>query len=151
MTFLGKNFHFNIQKSFFSHRLYFLCLLPVSTVRNLTCNKYDPFLDQRTSISEKILPWDHFFSQFVLCLTSNNSTSRNIEGGRMHGPSPTSNFVRGRPLSSPTKSPPVHEGIFTEIVRWFRQYSSCRVSTYPSCSFDGTEGDWIKRFLICNY
>jgi len=27
------------------------------------------------------------FSQFVLCLTSNNSSSQNIEG-RMHGPSP---------------------------------------------------------------
>jgi len=32
-----------------------------------------------------------FKSQFVLCHTSNNTTSQNI-GGRMHGPSPTSNF-----------------------------------------------------------
>ena len=36
------------------------------------------------------------FSQFALCLTSNNSTSQNI-GGLMHRPSPTSNSGRTVP------------------------------------------------------
>jgi len=49
-----------------------------------------------------------FFSQFVLCLTSNNSTSQNIWGGRMHGPSPTSNF-EGLSHPVPPKSPPMSE------------------------------------------
>jgi len=44
-----------------------------------------------------------FFTQFVLSHASDNTTSRNF-GGRMHGPSPTSN-VRGG------SSPPVPLGL----------------------------------------
>ena|SRR6218665_3825985 len=45
------------------------------------------FSDQNFSISPPdISPKNLFFSDFVLCLASNNSSSRNI-GGRMHEPS----------------------------------------------------------------
>ena len=77
--------------TFFSHRLLFVCLLPVSTVLNLIYNIYDPFDDQKPLFQNKKFLLEFFFSQFVLYLTSNNSTSRNI-GGQMHGPSPYLKF-----------------------------------------------------------
>src|SRR6218665_3723240 len=56
----------------------------------------------KTSISEqKLPPWHLFFSQFVLCHASNNTTSRNIEGdGCMGRPPPqTLGAVPPVPLS----------------------------------------------------
>jgi len=47
-----------------------------------------------------------FISQFVLYLTSHNSTSQNI-GGRMHGPSPPPQVFWGTVPQSPPKSPPM--------------------------------------------
>src|SRR6218665_3388739 len=51
-----------------------------------------------------------FFRQFVLCLTSNNSSSQNIEG-RMHGPSLLLKFWGTIP-TVPPKSPPMLAPIF---------------------------------------
>src|SRR6218665_1508222 len=53
---------------------------------------YDPFLTTTTAISEKNSFMTLFFTLFVLSRASDNTTSQNIWGGRMHGPSPTSNF-----------------------------------------------------------
>jgi len=63
--------------TFFSHR----SILSVSTVLNRKYNIYDPFSLQKTSISQKMFSsFTPCFSQLVLCLTSNNSTSQNIGG-----------------------------------------------------------------------
>ena len=95
---------------FFSPRLCFVCFLPASTVSNLIYrpNMYDPynydhFLDQKPLFQIKNFLLEASFCQFVLYLTSNNSTSRNI-GGRMHGPSLHLKFWGP---SCPPKSPPV--------------------------------------------
>src|SRR6218665_3830202 len=45
------------------------------------------------------------FTRFILSRASDNTTSQNI-GGRMHGPSPTSNFG-GTVPSVPDRSPPL--------------------------------------------
>src|SRR6218665_789767 len=50
-------------------------------------------LDFRTNNSS----FTPLFTQFVVCLTSNNSTSQNI-GGRMHGPTPHLKFGGVPPL-----------------------------------------------------
>ena len=62
--------------TFFSYRFYFVCLY---TVLNLIFNiiNYDHFLDQKPVFHNKTF---FLFSQFVLYLTSNNSTSQNIGG-----------------------------------------------------------------------
>src|SRR6218665_2044279 len=57
------------KKILFRHRLYFLCVCLSLQIYNI----YDPFLDQKP-------PSETCFSQFVLCITSNNSTSQNIGG-----------------------------------------------------------------------
>src|SRR6218665_3031972 len=61
---------------------------------------YDPFLARKTP----------FFTLFILSRASDNTTSQNIGGGRMHGPSPTSQFLGDRP-PSPTRYPPLIPGI----------------------------------------
>src|SRR6218665_1702899 len=48
-----------------------------------------------------------FFTLFVVSRASDNTTSQNIGGGRMHGPSPTSN------LKKSTLSP--RAGLFTSV------------------------------------
>ena len=52
-----------------------------------------------------------FFSQFVLCLTSNNSSSRNIGDGRMGRPPPQ---ICEDLSPRPSKSTPVH-GLLPDI------------------------------------
>ena len=59
----------------FSHLLYFVCLLPVSAV-----NIYITLFLTKPLFQNKKFFLETFFSQFVLCLTANNSTSRNIGG-----------------------------------------------------------------------
>ena len=81
MTFLGKIpfYRPKFLTTFFSDRLYVVCLLSVSTVLNRMYNINDPFSWTKTSISQqKNAPITHFFSQFILCLISNNRTSQNI-------------------------------------------------------------------------
>src|SRR6218665_2755619 len=78
-------------------------LLPVSTVYIVHhVSVYDPFLNEKPLFHKKF-PSSHLFkvtSHFSRA--SLNTTSPNI-GGRMYGPSPTSNFLGDRspsPLSS---------------------------------------------------
>src|SRR6218665_2007333 len=85
--------------TFFSHRLYFVCLLRVSVVLNLihvyNIIVYDPFLDQKL-IFQKKSSMTPFLSQFVLRVAFNNSTSRNTAWGNecMGRPPPQ---IFGRP------------------------------------------------------
>src|SRR6218665_518763 len=51
----------------------------------------------KTSVSEKNSFMTLFFTQFVLSYASNNTTSRNIGRGRMHGPSPHLKFFGDHP------------------------------------------------------
>ena len=65
---------------------------------------YDHFLTRTTTVSEKNSFMTPFLKTlFVLSRESDNTTSQNI-GGRMHGPSPTSNFFWGPP-PNPPRSP----------------------------------------------
>src|SRR6218665_437453 len=53
---------------------------------------YDPFLIRKTTISENNSFLTPFFTLFLLSRASDNTILLKILGGRMHGPSPTSNF-----------------------------------------------------------
>ena len=99
--FLGKNF---ILTPKFSDDLFIvidciLCPLIVSAAWNLIGGIYNPFLDQKPIFHNNKIPLHTFFTQFVLWLTSDNSTSRNIVGTDALVV-PTSN-LGGRPLSPP--------------------------------------------------
>jgi len=76
----------------FSHRPYFVCFA------SLSCLIYW-YITYNSSISEKVPSWQLFLlsSYFYThpCYQC-NTTSPNI-GGRMHGPSPNSNFLGHRP------------------------------------------------------
>src|SRR6218665_789838 len=104
MTFFRKNFHFEAENS---DDLYFYGILLFSAVNLILCkiDVYDPYLAEKSLFHNKTFLHDTLFSHFVLCNASDNTTSRNIEG-RMHGPSPTSNF-RGTVSPVLLKSPPM--------------------------------------------
>src|SRR6218665_489676 len=78
MTFFRRKFPFLM--TCFSHRPYFVCHWPVSTINLILCNIYDPFLAKKPLFHYKTFFHDTFFSQFVLCNASNSTTSRNIGG-----------------------------------------------------------------------
>jgi len=107
---LGKNFHFtsqNFRQLFLvidSILSVFCCLFSVSTVWNLIYNIFDPLFLTK-NLFQKILILDTFFSQFVLCLTSENSTSQNI-GGTDACAVPPPQIVGDHP-PVPSKSPPM--------------------------------------------
>src|SRR6218665_2969156 len=82
--------------------LSFSQIFHIFTVLNII---YDPFLHEKTSISEKNSLMTPFFTLFLLSRASDNTTSQNI-GGRMHGPSPISNFW-GTVPPVPPRSPPM--------------------------------------------
>ena len=87
-------FHLTAQ-NFVSH-------LSISAVPYITYIHIWPFSWPKRSISEHKIPHWHvhlLFTQFLVSLTSNNSTSQSM-GGRMHGSFPTSNFGEGRCLQS---------------------------------------------------
>src|SRR6218665_3327375 len=73
---------------FFSH------IFRIFTMLNVV---YDHFLTRKTP----------FFTLFILSRTSDNTTSQNIGGGPMHGPSPHLKFWGDRPPQSPPRSPPL--------------------------------------------
>ena len=78
---------------FFSHQPHFVCLLPVWTVNLILCIIHAAY----TSLFQnKTFLQDTFFSRFILCHASNNTTSRNIGGERMH-----LKFCGDRPPQSP--------------------------------------------------
>jgi len=88
MTFLKeKKFHFPAQNFLwpFSHRLYFVSEIWYVTYMTPL------FLTKNLNFRQKYPSLTPFFSQFVLCLTSDYSTSQ-IIGGRMHGPSTPPQF-----------------------------------------------------------
>src|SRR6218665_1800341 len=60
------------------------CLSPLSEI--MIYNIYNTFLSPNLDLTTKNSSLTPIFSQLVVSLTSNNSTSQNI-GGRMHGPS----------------------------------------------------------------
>ena len=72
---------------------------------------YDPFLRQKPRFQKKIPPWDLIFSQFVLCLTFNNSTSQNI-GGTDAWAVPPPQILRGTVPPVLPKSPPMQPSKF---------------------------------------
>ena len=88
--FLGKNFNFNTQNFgwlflVIDSILSVFCLSLLSHIWYITTYMtmwplYDPFLGQKPLFQNKQFLLETFFSQFVLCLTSNNNTSRNIGG-----------------------------------------------------------------------
>jgi len=95
---------------FSHHQLYFVCLLSVTIFWNLIHNIYDPFLgtkfltknlDFRTKNSS-LTP---FFRQFVLCLTSESSTSQDIPHLKFCGAVP--------PV--PSKSPPMGVNLISSL------------------------------------
>src|SRR6218665_29877 len=98
MTFFRIKFPFSRTKFlFFSHRLYFVCLLYVSTLLSEIYNIYYPY--QKPRFQKKFL-LNTFFSRSVLCLTSNNSTPSQIFGGT---------------VTSPPKSPPVATAVSARV------------------------------------
>src|SRR6218665_1726891 len=117
----------------FSHRPYFVCLLPVSAVNVILCNMYDPFLAENPVFQNKTLINDTFFSQFVLCHAS-NSTSLLLEilGGRMHRRGWLSGGCRclrcGRSLVRPASS---------------RHVGTLGKSFALNCLYDGCGALWL--------
>ena len=97
--FRKQKFHF-IAQNFWWRFLVVNSILSVSTVWNLTI-----FLTKNLYFRTKNSSLRLFFSQFVLCLISNNSTSRNI-GGTDALAVPISNFG-GTVPPVPPKSPPM--------------------------------------------
>src|SRR6218665_3352519 len=81
------------------------CLSPLSEI--MIYNIYNTFLSQNLDLTTKNSSLTPIFSQLVVSLTSNNSTSQNI-GGRMHGPSLDLKFWGDSP-PSPPKSPSMGE------------------------------------------
>src|SRR6218665_1789441 len=92
--------------TFFSHRLYFICLLPVSTVSLMLCNIYDPFLAEKPLFQNKTFLRYTFFSQFVLCRASNKHYFSKYWGTDAWAVPHLYFWGGGRP-SSPLKSPPM--------------------------------------------
>src|SRR6218665_2164650 len=82
----------------------------ISLLREILCMTLSS--PEKTPIPEINSLMNTFFTLFVLSRASDNTTSQNI-GGRMHGPSPTSNFLGDRP-PIPPRSPPMSV-IFLEI------------------------------------
>src|SRR6218665_3886102 len=68
---------------------------------------YDPFLIRKTTISENNSFMTPFFTLFLLSRASDNTILLKILGGRMHGPSPTSNFGGTVPPGLLARSPPL--------------------------------------------
>ena len=104
----------------FSHRPHFVCLLPVSTVWNLIYNTYDPFLHETPLYQNKKFLHHTFFSHFILCHASNNTTSRNIGGTDAWAVPPPQIFGETFPPFPPPKSPHVctrrlHSNLIMEI------------------------------------
>src|SRR6218665_3874361 len=104
----------------------------------------------KTSVSEKNSFMTLFFTQFVLSYASNNTTSRNIGRGRMHGPSPTSNFLG----TIPPKSQPM------ELSDIWPQVPTSEIKFRRSSSFLGQSGHYsnvtcnnlvIKAIIFCLY
>src|SRR6218665_3366233 len=93
MTFLKKKMAIYRPKfltTFFKSSILFcLSLLSEILIYNIMHN---PFLDQKPRFHNKQFLLDTFLSQLVVCLTSNNQTSQNIGGGRMHRSSPPQFF-----------------------------------------------------------
>src|SRR6218665_2047429 len=102
MTFFRKKFHFYAQNKF---------LMTIFTL----------FLTKNLDFRTKDFSLRPFFSQFVLCLTSNNSTSQNIGG--TDGPFSHLKLVGG-PSPQPPKSPPM-SCIATCLSAISNQHSSC--------------------------
>ena len=72
---------------------FFYQIFRIFTMLNVV---YDPFLTRKPP----------FFTLFILSRTSDNTTSQNIGGGRMHGPSPHLKLLGDR-LPSPPRFPPL--------------------------------------------
>jgi len=95
--FLRENFLITI----FSHRPYLsvFCLSPVSTVWNLYITTYMAlFLTKKPLFQKEILTW-HLFLVCSYFVTHPRTLLLEIMGGRMHGPSPNSNFGGPSPQS----------------------------------------------------
>src|SRR6218665_2723743 len=91
-----------IYDDVFSHRNYFVCFFCLSLLSEIG---YITYMTQEPRFQNNTFLLDTFFSQFVLCLTSNNSTSQNIVGTDtwvVHQPQ-----ILGGPFPKPPKSPPV--------------------------------------------
>ena len=102
MTIFRKQISILPQKNFwrfFSHRLSILCLSSISILSALIYNIYDPFPYQKVQFQRKRMPprqlffvSSHFASLPITVLLK-------ILRGRIHGMSPTSNFVGTVPQS----------------------------------------------------
>src|SRR6218665_3560465 len=100
---------------------------------------YDHFLDQNPRFQNIKFLLETFFSQFVLCLTSNNGTFQNI-GGRMHGSSPHLKFCR----TVPPKSPPVLyilQYVRNEVIR---ARECIRRVAHATKTSRTDNGDWLR-------
>src|SRR6218665_1775071 len=84
--------------TFFSHPLYFVCLLPVSILYHTFQNQKPLFQDKKFLLETFFLVRTYFASHPITVLLR-------MLGGRMHGPSSTSNL--GALPSSPSQSLPV--------------------------------------------
>ena len=104
--FSGKNSHFhalNFWWPLFSHRPGFSDFPYHYCVK---CRIWS-FLHKKSHYFRKEFLDDSFFKTlFVLSRASDNTTSQNM-GGRMHGPSPTSNFFGRTVPQSSYRSPPL--------------------------------------------
>jgi len=103
-----KKFPFHAQKflwPLFSHRLYFVCLLPVSSVSEIWNNiTVLPFPDQNFYFTTRNSSWRPFLASSYFA-SHPITVVQEILGGRIQGPSPTSNFGDRTPV--PPKSPPM--------------------------------------------
>jgi len=100
MTSLGKTLHFNAENFWWpflviDRILSFACL---SCLKSDIYNIYDPFQRKYSSFTPIFLASSYFPTLPITLLLK-------IFGGRMHGPSPTSNFWGTIPR--PPKSPPM--------------------------------------------
>ena len=78
----------------------FFQIVRIFTVLNVA---YDPFFPRKTAVSEKNSFTRHLFYSVRAFARIRRTLLLKILGGRMHGPSPTSNFGGG-----PSKSLPMH-------------------------------------------
>ena len=109
-----------------------------------------PLLPVSSSLSVSVLfvSFSPSFSQFVLCLTSNNSIYQNI-GGRMHGPSPTSKFGGPFPQSPLSLRPCTHTYIFKDY-NYTRHMDIGYTQMYTYTVYhDGARGLVEQRYHSC--